>query len=108
MSFFLDPKRVFPPEASISPGNPLLIKCDSHHIPRWTFNDGNLPTNAHVDEGALSFKKVDIANQGLYECQGTLPQGTFFYAESFLKVLGNIKIKLSIIYIIGDYYHYYV
>jgi len=72
-------------------GDSVIFTCESHSPPKWSFEECCLPANAHVSlGGTLSIERLKLTNQGHYECQGTTEVGNIFYAESFLKVLGNL------------------
>ena len=85
----LDYNRISPKSQTTELGEWVKFECFTITPTRWTFNDGNLPTNAMIlDNRFLYIRDITVSNKGYYECEGSIKGDDVFYSVGILKVKG--------------------
>lgn len=69
---FTDPKQINPRFQEVEENSDAVIQCKSSSPVNWTFEGRPIPSNAEkFNSTTLYISRVNYANQGYYECEGT-------------------------------------
>ena len=88
---FTDQSRIHPPEQLVYKGYNAIFYCHSSGLVDWQFNGQIfLPSNVYeFTATCLYIEKVDLPNQGFYQCKGENNFSETFYAQGQLKIIGR-------------------
>ena len=87
-----DQSKIHPLVRTVNKGDDTTFLCDSSRQVEWQFNGKpTLPTNVREIAATLLYiDRVDLLNQGIYQCKGENNFSETFYARGELQILGMI------------------
>jgi len=70
------------------------IRCDSVTTVHWIRVNNSWPESGYLfTPTVLLIPQVEVADGGMYECQGVYKYGGIFYARAILKIQGRFFIN---------------
>jgi len=92
---YLDSSSIYPLEQYKMYVHTVHIQCWSNSEVKWTFNNGDLPSNFIHQNNAIIGYNLKLEFGGKYQCYGKTENGEDFLAESWLKIGSKLILMLT-------------